>query len=86
MNDREEKILRYLTQILGAELSLDSELLESGLMDSFKALTVIGFLESEFDFRVDPVDLALLDFATPAAIARFVEQVQARFCASVQPK
>lgn len=81
MDERSAKILRFLQEAVAPDLTLETELLESGLMDSFKAVTLIGFIESEFQLRLDPADLTRADLATPAAISRFVEQVQNRAAA-----
>ena len=69
-------ILRFLQETVDPTLTLETELLESGLMDSFKAITLIAFLETEFELRVQPSDLTRADLATASAISRFVEQLQ----------
>jgi acyl carrier protein len=77
-DDISERVLAFLRATVAADLTLDSELLESGLMDSFKAVTVIAFIESEFELRVDPSDITSVDLTSPRAISQFVESLKKR--------
>ena len=78
MGPRGETILTFLRETIDPSLTMETELIESGLMDSFKAITLIAFIESEFELRVEPSDLTRADLATPVAICRFVEELQNR--------
>jgi acyl carrier protein len=75
MDDRSARILRFLHETVDPDLTLDSELIESGLVDSFKAVTLIAFIEAEFGLRVDPGDITRVDLATGGAIVRFVAEL-----------
>ena len=78
MAPRNETILHFLRETVDPSLTMETELLESGLLDSFKTITLVAFIESEFQLRVEPSDVTRVDLATPVAICRFVEQLQNR--------
>ncbi len=51
-----------------------TDLLESGILDSFATLSLIGFLEETFKVQLDPADVNPSTFATVDTIARLVLQ------------
>ena len=42
------------------DLSSDTDLVELGLLDSMNVLQLVGFIEEEYDFMLEPEDLFLL--------------------------
>ena len=54
----------------------DTPLIEREIMDSTGILTVIGFLEDEFDIFIDADDVSVDHFRTVSAIAQLVRAKQ----------
>lgn len=57
------------------ELNGDTELVESGLLDSLSILLVISQLEENFDIVIDEKFIDPKYFSTPQNIAKLVEQL-----------
>lgn len=55
-------------------LDEQASLLDEGIVDSTGVLEVIGFLESEFDFSVEDLEITPENFDSIARIAAFVER------------
>lgn len=51
----------------------ETQLLESGLLDSINLVRLVQFLEEQFAIRIPDTDLGAELFATPATIAAYVE-------------
>ena len=56
-----EKILEICRDLCCKELSEDEELIQSGLLDSFKLMELICSLEEEFDITFFPEEISKLD-------------------------
>lgn len=72
MSIAEEKIRNFLTQNLGLDLtdiSDDSPLFTSGIVDSFALFELLSYLESEFNRKIDIADLNIDDLDTISGIA-----------------
>ena len=52
----------------------DTDLQESGLLDSLTTLALISFLEKTFSIQIDPVDIHAETFQTLDAIATLIQQ------------
>lgn len=81
MDNIETRIIDHLRQSLseagsGTEVSSQTALLGSGLLDSIALVGLIEFLEESFSLEISDADLGPDLFETPASIARFVEQYQ----------
>lgn len=50
----------------------DFPLVEEGLIDSIGIFRLVNFLETTFDFALDPQDISLANFGSIRAIARLV--------------
>ncbi|HHG91240.1 MAG TPA: acyl carrier protein [Devosia sp.] len=79
--DIETRIIQYLRQSLsdvgsGVEISSQTALLGSGLLDSIGLVGLIEFLEESFSIQIPDADLGPDLFETPASIARFVQRRQ----------
>ncbi len=59
------------------EITDDTPLIEQEIMDSTGILTVIGFLEDEYDIFIDADDVSVEQFRTVNAIAELVLAKQA---------
>lgn len=60
-----------------AEITDDTPLIEQEIMDSTGILTVIGFLEDEYDIYIDADDVSVDQFRSVNAIADLVLAKQA---------
>lgn len=59
------------------KITVDTDLLERGMLDSLDFLQLLTFLEDEFDLEI-PVDLLTPEnFATPKVAGALVEKIQA---------
>lgn len=56
-----EKILEMCRDLCCKELSVDEELIKSGLLDSFKLMELICSLEEEFHISFFPEEISNLD-------------------------
>lgn len=69
----------YLQSELGvdmADVTDDTELFSSGMIDSFSLVTLIGFLEQEGGFQMNPMDVSLDNLDTINRMLAFVESQQ----------
>jgi acyl carrier protein len=71
MNEILDVIRSHLTQEF--PLEPDTPLLSSGLIDSFGVAGVIAALERRFRVRIDPSDIGVDNFDTPAQIRAYVD-------------
>ncbi len=80
--DVREQITRFIRKTFPSArrhaLSTDDPLLESGIIDSLGVLTLVEFLEAEFQMTVTDDDLVPEHFGTIERIAEFVENRRAR--------
>ncbi len=73
LRELEARIARLFAERLQVELpSSDVDLFESGLLDSWRLVVLLGALEEEFGVRVAMDALEFDDFRTLAQIASFV--------------
>lgn len=75
MND---VIIKYVKDELlegfeGMELEADQDLLGSGLIDSIGMMTLVAFVEEQFDVSIPPGDLTIENFMTIDAISTYLE-------------
>ena len=74
-------MLEIIAEVMGflaalparAPILPDTELMEGGLIDSTGLVQLIMFLESRFGITVADADIVPETFATPTAIAAYVE-------------
>jgi acyl carrier protein len=71
-------IRRYIVdaRLSGDERGLDdtTDLLESGILDSFAVLSLVAYLEETFRVQLDPVDINPVTFSTVDAIAELLRR------------
>lgn len=76
-----EKVSRYLSEVKGLpqgfELRPETQLLQSGLIDSLGMVDLVAYLEQSFSIAVDDDDMVPENFETVAAISAFVERKRA---------
>ncbi|MFD9698292.1 acyl carrier protein [Lentzea sp. NPDC059081] len=62
-----------LVELLGiTELTPDTDLVDSGVLNSLSMVGLIAKLERRFDIRIAKDDLDLANFQSPLALARLV--------------
>lgn len=73
-----ESIIELLNDDLNmgaGEVSKDTALFSSGLLDSFSMVTLVVALEKKFGIKVRATDLTLENFDNPVRIAAFLERL-----------
>ena len=58
------------------EIEPEDDLLGSGLLGSMEMMRLVEHLETTYNFRVAPQDMAIENFMTVAAMATYVERVK----------
>jgi len=70
----EERVLEILAEINEEILDYDGDsLVESGLLDSFQIVDLVGMLEEEFDIEIDAELVVVENFETKEAIIEMLE-------------
>ena len=75
--ERSEKLITFIVeQLLNHELDItvDDELLVSGLLDSLAIVQLVEFIEGEFNVSVPPEDLRVEHFASVNSIVDYLNQ------------
>jgi acyl carrier protein len=54
------------------EITQDTKLIESGILDSLSVLKLVTFIEERFKIRVEPDDVVADNFGTLSSISRYV--------------
>ena len=60
----EQQLIDYLQHSTDIEVTLDTPLMESGVIDSMGVMTLIAFIANEYDLVLDMDDLTIDNFAT----------------------
>lgn len=71
------EIIHYLKKIVDqpeTDISPDTSLIHSGLLDSLKIISVIAYIEERFKVSLAGYELVVDNFETPEAIAKFVNE------------
>ena len=72
----EAKVLEILAEINEEILEYDGDsLVESGLLDSFQIVDLVGMLEEEFDIEIDAELVVVENFETKEAIIKMLEGI-----------
>ncbi|MBR2401359.1 MAG: acyl carrier protein [Lachnospiraceae bacterium] len=72
----EAKVLEILAEINDEILDYDGDsLVESGLLDSFQIVDLVGMLEEEFDIEIDAELVVVENFETKEAIIKMLEGI-----------
>lgn len=72
----EEKVLEILAEINDEILDYDGDnLIESGLLDSFQIVDLVGMFEEEFDIEIDAELVVVENFRTKEAIMQMLEGI-----------
>ena len=59
----------------GAEVNADTNIIESGLLDSVEILYLVGFLEERFGIALPIEEFIPENFATAEAVAKLVDRL-----------
>ena len=57
-----------------AGLSADENLLSTGLIDSLGMMKLIGFIEREFNCKVQPQDMTIENFISVEAMCKYLSE------------
>lgn len=72
----EEKVLEILAEVNDEILDYDGDnLVESGLLDSFQIVDLVGMFEEEFDIEIDAELVVVENFRTKEAIIQMLEGI-----------
>jgi len=63
----------FIHDLSRADLTLDTPLIEEGIIDSMGIFRLITFLQEQFGFTIEPQDVVLESFETITAITKLVE-------------
>ncbi len=70
----QQKIVGFLVSATGqSSIDGDTELQESGIIDSLMMMDLLVFIETELGIRLEFEDITPDVFETPAAISRLIE-------------
>ncbi|MEI8021581.1 MAG: phosphopantetheine-binding protein [Schlesneria sp.] len=70
----QQKIVGFLVSATGqTSIEGDTELQESGIIDSLMMMDLLVFVETELGLRLEFEDITPDAFATPATISRLIE-------------
>ena len=71
----QQRVIEFLGSATGqSSIGGDTELQESGIIDSLMMMDLLVFVETEFGVRLDFEDLTPDAFHSPATIARLIER------------
>ena len=72
----EEKVLEILAEVNDEILDYDGDnLVESGLLDSFQIVDLVGMFEEEFDIEIDAELVVVENFRTKEAIIEMLNGI-----------
>ena len=79
MSERREQIQGFLSEHLlsGRQVTLEEDLLLSGLVDSIGVMRLIAYLEQTFVIKVPPQDVTVTNFTSVAAIDAYLDRQSA---------
>ncbi len=76
----EKKIIEFVTVIAGSNLqkpvTLETEIFESNLVDSFGLLQLIADIEHEFNVNIRTEDMIMENFSTISGVADLIKRYQ----------
>ena len=73
MTDVEGRLLRFVGDALGAEVSAEANIFEAGATSLF-SIELVMFIEKTFAVELEDTDLELENFASVAAMTRLAER------------
>jgi D-alanine--poly(phosphoribitol) ligase subunit 2 len=68
----ESRVQRIFAEYLDLDIDVDTEVIETGIIDSIAFVQLLFALENEFGVKVGVASLDLEDFASVARIAQFL--------------
>jgi acyl carrier protein len=77
MSAVEQSIIAHIAEVAAGssvEVTRETGLLESGLLDSINLVGLIQFIEEKFSIQIPDSDIGAELFETPASIADYVER------------
>ena len=82
MADARQAVMQHIRQLcsndqMRANLTENTDLLGSGVLDSFGVVQLLHFVEQEFNIRVPDKDIGPEIFSTAASLCEYVERRRA---------
>jgi acyl carrier protein len=68
----EQQLLKYFRENSGADVSVDTHLVEEGVIDSMGVMDLIAFMQSSYGLEMDMDDLTIENFSTIHTIKNFI--------------
>ncbi len=79
MSLSEESLLKFLRESIGldtSDIKPESLLFSSGIIDSFSLVSLLTFVESSCELRIDPMDVNLDNFDSIEKVLNYVKRRQ----------
>lgn len=76
MQDSSERVLAFLRRTIDQDLTLDTPLIEGGLLDSFHVVELLSFVEEEIGLRLNPTDVTHDDLRNAKNVVAMVERLR----------
>lgn len=76
MSEIVAKLKKFMNDSLGIDatgLALDEPLFSSGIVDSFSLVSLLSFIEGEYDIRIAPTEVIIDNFDSFERMLRFLE-------------
>lgn len=77
--DFEDLLLSLLNDEISVDpsetIEIDTDLLLTGLVDSLGVVQVVAWMEDELGVAIDPIDVTLDNFQTPARMIEFAKRI-----------
>lgn len=73
----QEQLVEFLNSVTGQTITDNTELIDSGLLDSLTMMDLLVFVESDFEVRLDFQDIRPDLFKNPATISQLISERQA---------
>lgn len=73
----QEQLVEFLNSVTGQTITDNTELIDSGLLDSLTMMDLLVFVESDFEVRLDFQDIRPDLFKNPATISQLILERQA---------
>jgi len=76
MSSHSERIIALIGEISPYEdIGEDTQLIESGIIDSLSLVILISLLEEEFDVEINEEEFVAVNFASVSAIERLIRKI-----------
>lgn len=75
----EEKVVEILNEVCEEILTYTgTNMMADGIIDSFGLISIIGYLEDEFDIEIDAQDVTVENFANKDSVVAYIKRMLAK--------